>query len=60
MSTIAIPVTQTADVAVNSAATQPADTPSAVEIGSASRVVPTAAVRPNAATTTWAGCLNGR
>lgn len=52
VSTTTRPVMQTADVAVNSAASQPADSPVVVAIGRVSRSVPSPMAPPNPVATT--------
>ncbi len=51
MSTVTRPVTQTAEVAVNSASTSGGDSPDVVDTGSISRPVPSAMAATNADTT---------
>ena len=56
VSTTVSPVTQTAEVAVNSASTNDGDSPAAVEIGSISSAVPTSTAEPKPTTTACSGC----
>ena len=56
VSTTTSPVTHTAEVAVNSAVTQSADSPEVVAIGSMSPPDPVATTAPNPITTARAGC----
>lgn len=56
MSTVTSPVTQVAEVAVNSASSRPAEPlEPARETGSSSRVVPTMTAAAKPPTITWAG-----